>query len=191
MEKIIYQGKIIEVVQKEVEQNGKTKVFEFARRSPGVRLIIEKENQIFLTKEFRHEVGGYDYRLPGGKVYDSLEEYNTALKSGIDIQEAAKVAAIKEAYEEVGIKVTDIIFSHKSACGATVVWDLFYFIVKNFTQDEQHLEDGEDIVVELFTKDQVKSMCLDGSISEERSALTLLRYLGNAPRTASNFAPNS
>ncbi len=177
MEKITHKGRIIEVVEKEVEQGGKVRVFEFARRSPGTRLIIEREGKIVLTKEFRHEVGGYDYRLPGGKVYDSLDEYNGALEVGIDIDEVAKKAAIKEAHEEVGIDVTDIAFFHKSICGATVVWDLFYFVVNGFTETQQHLEEGEDIAVESFDKEQVKKMCLDGAISEERSALVLLRYL--------------
>jgi ADP-ribose pyrophosphatase YjhB (NUDIX family) len=178
MEKITHQGKIIEVVQKEVEQNGKVKTFEFARRSPGTRLIIPKEDKILLSKEFRHEVEGYDYRLPGGKVYDSLEEYNLALQSGVDIGEMAKKAAIKEAREETGIEIKDISFIHKSVCGATVVWDLFYFVVNDFSETSRQLEDGEDIEVEYVSRDKVKEMCLNGTIGEERSALVLIRYLG-------------
>jgi len=179
MEKITHKGKLIEVVQEEVKQNGKIKTFEFARRSPGVRLIIPQDDNIFLTKEFRREIKDYDYRLPGGKVYDSLDEYNNSLKSGADIIEVAKKAAIKEAYEEVGIEVSDISFMYKSICGATVVWDLFYFLVKNFTKTNQHLEEGEDIQVETFSLEEVKKMCFDGKIREERSALILLRYLNN------------
>ncbi len=177
MQKITYQGKIIEVVQKEVEQGGKTMTFEIARRSPGARLIIPKDGKIILSKEFRHEKNGYDYRLPGGKVYDSLEEYNTALDSGIDITESAQKAAIKEAYEEAGIEVKNISFFHKSICGATVMWDLFYFVVNDFNKSTQHLEDGEDITIELVDREKIKEMCLDGTIGEERSALVLLRYL--------------
>ena len=177
MERITHKGNIIEVVQKEVDQNGKIKVFEFARRSPGTRLIIPRGDQILLTKEFRHELNGYDYRLPGGKVYDSLDEYNTALESNVDINEAAKIAAIKEAHEEVGFAVNEISLFHKSVCGATVVWDLFYFVVNSFEEGEQHLEDGEDITFEFLDSEKVKEMCFDGSISEERSALVLLRYL--------------
>jgi 8-oxo-dGTP pyrophosphatase MutT (NUDIX family) len=177
MEKITHKGKLIEVVQRNVEQNGKIKTFEFARRSPGIRLIISKGDNILLTKEFRHEIGGYDYRLPGGKVYNSLDEYNTALKSHIDIARAAKDTAIKEAYEETGINVKDITFLHRSICGATIVWDLFYFLVEDFTDTDQHLEDGEDIKVQMFNRDEIRKMCLDGRIGEERSALIMLRYL--------------
>lgn len=179
MEKITHQGKIIEVVQKEVEHNGKTRTFEFARRSPGTRLIIPKEDKILLSKEFRHEINGHDFRLPGGKIYDTLEEYNQALKQNIDISESAKNAAIKEAREEVGIEVKDISFFHKSICGATIVWDLFYFIVNDFNEVSQQLEHGEDITIELVDRNKVKEMCLNGTISEERSALVLLRFLSN------------
>jgi len=177
MEKITYKGNIIEVVQKEVEQNGKKKVFEYARRSPGVRLIIPTEGNILLSKEFRHEVQGYDYRLPGGKVFDSLAEYNDALAAGADLQEAARRAATKEAREEAGIDIADLSFFHRSVCGATVVWDLFYFVAQEFTEAAQHLEEGEDIQRELVSKEKAREMCLDGTIGEERSALVLLRYL--------------
>ena len=110
MEKITHQGKMIEVVQKEIQRNGESWIQEFARRSPGVRLIIPKGDKIVLSKEFRHEINGYDYRLPGGKVFDSLSEYNSALQLNSDISEAAKNTAIKEAKEEAGIEVKDISF---------------------------------------------------------------------------------
>lgn len=62
------------------------KTFEKARRAPGTRLIIPVgEDSILLTKEYRQEVDGYDFRLPGGKVFDSLEEYNSFLQSDEDI----------------------------------------------------------------------------------------------------------
>lgn len=177
MERITHKGRIIEVLEKDVEQNGKLVTFEYARRSPGVRLIIPRGGQILLTKEFRHELNAYDYRLPGGKVFDTLDEYNDALTRGSDIITAAEGAARKEAFEEAGIDATRLSFFHRSVCGATVIWDLFYFLVDEFSETEQHLEDGEDISVEFMDRDAVRIMCLNGSISEERSALVLLRYL--------------
>lgn len=177
MERITYQGTIIEVVETDVEQNGKTKTFEYARRSPGIRLIIPKEDKVLITKEFRHELQAYDYRLPGGKVFDTLAEYNNALATNSDIANAARTAAIKEAKEEAGIEVLAMDFLHISTCGATVQWDLFYFLVTEFNEINQHLEDGEDISVEYIDQARVRTMCLDGSIGEERSAIALLRYL--------------
>ncbi|HEY4525313.1 MAG TPA: NUDIX hydrolase [Candidatus Paceibacterota bacterium] len=177
MEKTAYRGKIIEVVEKEFEQDGKTRTFEFARRSPGVRLIVQREQTILISREFRHEQGGYDNRLPGGKVFDTLHEYTAALDAGRDVAEAARLAAIKEAREEAGIEARNLSLFHKSVCGATIEWDLYYFIANEYDEGAQELEEGEDITTEFMNVDTVKSMCLDGSIGEERSALVLLRYL--------------
>ena len=39
-EKIVSQGRLLELVTQEVTINGSAKIFEFARRAPGVRLIV-------------------------------------------------------------------------------------------------------------------------------------------------------
>ncbi|MBI5139313.1 NUDIX domain-containing protein [Candidatus Nomurabacteria bacterium] len=180
VEKITFRGKMIELVQKDMEAGGKTWTMEFARRSPGTRLIIERGDNIILTREFRHELGKYDFRLPGGKVFDTLEEYSAALGSNVDIAEAAKIGAIKEAREEAGVDAKNISFLHKSENGATMVWDLYYYAIRDFNQVPQDLEIGEDIKVEVVSKERAKEMCLSGEISEDRSALVLLRYLGGS-----------
>ena len=178
MKKIKYEGNTFEIFDLEVERNG-TKKFtaEMAHRPPGTRLLIVKDNKVLLTKEYRYEIGEYDFRLPGGKVYESLAEYNKAVEAGVGIVEAAKDGAIKEAEEEAGIKVKNIIFLDKSICGMTVIWDLYYFLVKDFTEDVQHLEEDEEIHIEWTDKKKAKEMCLNGEIGEARSALVLLRYL--------------
>lgn len=184
IERVTHEGRMIEVVEKDVIENGKQKTFEYARRSPGIRLIISKGDRIYLTKELRHELndykyasgGTYDYRLPGGKVFDSLSEYKAAIESGADTGRAAKQAAIKEAKEEAGIEAKNIRLLHKSICGSSVIWDLFYFLVEDFDDIGQQIED-EDITVTPVSRDEAKAMTLDGRMSEERSALVLLRYL--------------
>ena len=176
-EKITYQGRIIEVVEQPMKVGEKKITFEFARRSPGVRIIIPTtDGKILLTKEYRPELRGYDHRLPGGKVIDTLAEYNSFLKTDPDIKAKAQEAAMREASEEVGIIASDMELFSISRCGLTVEWDLYYFVVKAYEQGVQHLESGEDITVVAVSISDAKDMCLDGRISEERSALTLLRY---------------
>jgi ADP-ribose pyrophosphatase len=168
----LFQGKIIEVIQ-----DGKR---EFARRSPGTRLIIVdlEKKQILLTQEYREELKAWDYRLPGGKVFDTLIEYNNYLKDGRNIIEAATVAAKKEAEEEAGIQVDNIHHFYTSVCGATVVWDLYYFVVDEFTVlPSQKLEDGEQIKVKWVSLDEAKQLSISGQMSEDRSVAVLLRYL--------------
>lgn len=156
----------------------KTRVFEFARRSPGVRIIIPtNDGKILLTKEYRPELKDYDHRLPGGKVIDTLEEYNSFLETGADIKEKAREAAQREAEEEAGITPKTLELFAISRCGLTVEWDLYYFVVKSYEQSEQRLEDFEKITVVPTAIAEAKEMCMDGRINEERSALILLRYL--------------
>ncbi len=177
-EKITYQGKMLEVVEQPMQIGDKKISLELGRRAPGIRLIIPlPENKLLLTREYRTYLNGYDYRLPGGKVLDSLDEYNAFRESGRDISEKAREAAIKEAREEVGLVVTDLDLFAVSKCGASFEWDLYYFVVKAFTEAEQQLEHGEDITPVPTDIEEVKKMCLDGRMQEERSALMVLRFL--------------
>src|SRR3989344_3547588 len=104
-EEVKYSGRIIEVIQQPHKIGDKIINFEMARRSPGVRLLIVKDRKILLLKEYRTELKDYDYRLPGGKVFDSLEEYRDSDKE--KLLEAAAKAAKREAKEETGIVVRD------------------------------------------------------------------------------------
>ena len=73
-EVITYKGKIFEIVNTQMVKGDKTVTFEKARRAPGVRVIIAntKKQQLLLSREYRYELERDDYRLPGGKVFDTL-----------------------------------------------------------------------------------------------------------------------
>ena len=176
-EQILFEGKTFEIINQPFKAGGKLKNLEIARRSPGVRLIILKNNKILLTKEYRVELKNYDYRLPGGKVFDTLEEYKKALKSKTDILKFAIEAAKKECLEETGLIVKKIKHYHTSHAGQTIVWDLFYFIVYDFEKSRQNLEFGEVIHPEWKTFDEVKDFCFNNKIKEDRSVGILLKFL--------------
>lgn len=180
-EEIRYKGKIFEVVSEPVEIDGKTFNFEKVRRSPGVRLIIKDgQGNILLTREFRRELSNFDYRLPGGKVFDSLDEFNEFKQSKGDIVEKAKQAALKEAKEETGFVPNALEHHSTSKLGATVEWDLHYFVasVDRSQQGVQELETGENIEAIWFSKEEVKKLILEpDKFSEERSVATLMRFL--------------
>ncbi len=174
-----YEGRIFRIVEEEHRFGDEVKTFERAQRAPGVRIIVPSDDQLLITREFRPEQGGQDFRLPGGKVFDSLTEFETALADGTDIMPIAERAARKELTEETGLTPLSLRFLHRSPCGATVDWDLYYFVVDEFTLAEggQALETGEEIVPTWISRAEAEAMCLDGRIGEERSALVLLRYL--------------
>jgi ADP-ribose pyrophosphatase len=140
----------------------------------------EATGKVLLTKEFRHELGEWDYRLPGGKVFDSLEQFEEFRISGQDIIEAAKMQAIREAQEEAGIAIANLDLYKKSVLGATVEWDLYVFETSNWQLhvDGQELEIGEKIEADNWVAyEEARKMVLNGSMAEERIALILLQWL--------------
>ncbi len=180
-EKIAFQGRMLEIVNQEMTDGRNTITFEIARRTPGIRLILVDlvNRTISLSKEHRYEIDGDDYRLPGGKVFDTLDEYNTFLNSGNDILLPARDKAFGEAEEEVGLKLKDLEHFHTSICGSTIEWDLFYFVSTGWAEVDQKLETGEHISRVEVSFEDARSIALSGGMSEERSALVLLRYLSS------------
>jgi len=178
-ERVVYSGKIFEVIQKPVRIAGKEIMFEKVRRSPGVRLLIINQNKILITKEYREEHGNFDYRLPGGKVFDSLQKYLSFVQEKRDILTAAMNAAQKECQEETGLIPLKLKHIYTTSPSATVQWDLFYFLIEEYKENHhgQKLEPGEQISLEWKTIAEVQEMCLNGTISEERTAMILLRFL--------------
>lgn len=180
-EEIVFSGKIIEIVHQKMNIGGKEIVFERARRAPGTRLVILSKDKasILITKEHRHEIDTDDYRLPGGKVFDKLKDFKQALGDGVNIGEIAKAAAQKELLEETGLISNNLTLLNLSHAGATIEWDLYYFLVEDFTESNkgQQLENGESISVNWIPNNEVLNLCLNGDIKEDRSVAALFRYL--------------
>lgn len=181
-EEIIFQGKMIEIVHETVSSNGKELVLEHGRRAPGVRLIIEAPDGGFIiTKEERYGIG-MDYRLPGGKVFDSLIDYNNFLqdtKNTEEILEKAQEAVVREGMEEAGIKPLKMELLYVSHCGGSFEWDLYYFIIKEYQEVGQNPEEHEKIEVIKVSRDKLKELALSGEMNEDRTVAVILKYLNN------------
>lgn len=178
-EEVFASGKLFELVHVP-QPDGR--VFELARRAPGVRLIIcnRQDQTILLTKEFRQELSDWDCRLPGGKVFDSLVEYEAFRTDNQDILIAAENKARAESIEETGIEVEGLTLFKKSTLGATVEWDLFVFEAVRWHKSEggQQLEAGEQIEADTWVSfNEARSMILRGDMREERIALILLQWI--------------
>ncbi len=177
---IAYRGKMFEIVTWEGKPGVK---FEAAARAPGVRLIIETEKNgmkaLLMTKEIRREAGGFDFRLPGGKVFDSLNELDQHRESGNDISPIAETAAKKEGKEEAGISGGEYTPIEISKAGASVEWDLHYFVVKNSEIGEQELEEHEqgDIETVILSAEEIFYKLSQREIKEGRSADILWSWL--------------
>lgn len=179
-EVVTFKGKLFEIVKQPMKAGNHKYTLEIAKRPPGTRLIIvSPDKKILLTKEYRPEYKGWDFRLPGGKVIDSLDEYNKLLKNNKALLEMAEEGAKKEALEEVGIVVDKMEHFATSHCGVTIVWDLYYFVVTKYHEhpDGQQLAPAENIKPGWYSFDEAKNMCLNGKVREDRTVTILLRYL--------------
>lgn len=177
-EKIFAKGIIFEIVQLP-QPDGR--VFEVARRAPGVRMIVadRHKRQIMLTREHRREINDWDFRLPGGKVFDTLDELEAFRRTGQDMLGAATEKAKSETAEEAGIQIDDLKLFKKSTLGTTVEWDLYVFEAtkwKPHTQG-QDLGAGEHVDVGWYSFAEAEKMILAGQMQEERVALILLQWL--------------
>lgn len=177
-----YTWHIFRVIQKMVDVWwGKKRLFEIADRAPGVRILFEKDGRILLSKEFRYDLNAEDFRLPGGKVFDTLSEYVAFLDSRKDIGWVVIQAATREALEEVGIKINACEIRHIDLVGTTVRRDLYYVKAIEFEEmGEQDLGEGEYITADRYSYDQVIELMKTGKVSESRTKAFLYDYiLGN------------
>lgn len=179
---IKFEGRILQLFLRPMALGDKKILFEYCRRSPGSRLILEdkKNKKILITKEYRYDTKVYDFRLPGGKVFDNFKEFDSFEKSGKDIIEKCKENIINEVAEECGYDIKDCNFYRRSFCGATIIWDLYYFISTKFNiLPSKNLKDGEDIENLWLSYKEIVDLCVSGKVKEDRSIGVLLSYLIN------------
>ncbi len=156
------------------------KMFERFARPPGTRIIACKGDTIYLHRERRLESAtGYDWRLPGGKVVDSFEDYAQYIGKAIPLDIIVE-AGKKELREEAKLEATTLELFKKSSCGASVEWDLYYLIAENPTEsahDHSH-EEAEEITDSKWVPfSEVQQMCLEGMIDEGRTAAVLMQFI--------------
>ena len=177
---LVYKGKLL-AIEKHSEKG-----WERAIRPPGVRLFIEDESgKILLTREFRHEQNDFDFRLPGGKVFDDLSDEFFACRADKNLMNDAVLSACKrEAKEEAGIESENESWNilSKSTLGATVEWDLYYAQMKisDHHIGEQDLKEDETehgIEIAFYTKEEILNIIQDGKIGEERTVAFLMSHI--------------
>jgi len=174
-EDVLYRGKLFEIVRNYWKTDRGILSRELAIRPPGVRVLLKNKGKILIQKEYRREYEDWDYRLPGGKVFDTLDEYRNA---GGNIVKHAELAAKKELLEETGFTPNKLKYLCKTTAGATVEWDIHYFEAEGIASKTRKTpEPGEIMRTQWKTPKQVLEMCIDGSIRESGTVGVLLKYL--------------
>jgi ADP-ribose pyrophosphatase len=155
------------------------KTFERFVRPPGTRIIACRGGKIYLQRERRMEAtDGYDWRLPGGKVVDSFEEYAPFIGKTIPLETIIE-AGKKELREEAHFEAANLSLFKKSSCGATVEWDLYYLVAEEPRQIDSGIHDEIEEITDSkwVTLQEAQQMCLEGSIDEGRTAAVLMQFI--------------
>lgn len=184
-----YNGSLFQVLQRtkdvtfQVEEKTVVKhlEFEIVRRPPGVRALVVQDSKLLLNYEYRYELENWDYRLPGGKVFDTNDSYNFGIQEG-NIIDAVINALKKELKEESDIEVINYSLLNISRCGLTVEWDLYYFLIDQYIDNINTLiqkSEYEFIQTQWVDFSTALELCLSGKISETRSAYEIMRYILN------------
>jgi ADP-ribose pyrophosphatase len=180
---VVYAGKIIRVVRQRMRlPSGEIQTWEQAERSPGVRVVVLNGDGVLLTCEWRHEQQRYDYRLPGGKIFDSYDEFDLCRDDPEALARACRRAAERELREEAHLRIDAAAFKpvHVSVCGATVNWDLHYFAAEidaSHSTPWRTTHEGERLRCEFHSPGAVLELFKSGAIGEDRSAALLLRLI--------------
>ncbi|HJR07314.1 MAG TPA: NUDIX hydrolase [Pyrinomonadaceae bacterium] len=166
-EEIIHEGKHFKVIHETVEIEGKIRVWEYVKRKDGTRTIaIDQNNNILLTREYRHELRAEDWRLPGGRLDDESEP----------IAEAAK----REFREETGFIADKWEYLWSTTPESTVRYFRHFFLATELKQGQSEPEEGTKITVHWIPLPQAYEMALRGDIKEEIAALAIIRFFHKA-----------
>lgn len=151
--------------------------YNYVVRPPGVRALIIENNRILLTKEYRYELNTWDYRLPGGKVYNTINDYNNAQKKESILEDVRKTL-FREVFQEAGYEICDYELLKISKNGLKIHWDLYYFKVTSGKQiSTVNINDYEYVTTQWFSFNEVLNLCQNNQISEDRSVAIILTAL--------------
>lgn len=92
--KSVYKNKWMEVFEDEIQfPSGKKGIYGYVKRSDGAGVaIVNERSEILLVKQYRYPIDKLEWNIPGGAI------------DGFDPKEAA----IREVFEETGIKIDSV-----------------------------------------------------------------------------------
>jgi ADP-ribose pyrophosphatase len=162
---LVWEGIHFRAYHENVEvKKGVIKTFEYVWRRDGTRTIaLDKDQNILLTREYRHELQAEDWRIPGGKLDDT----------DTSIEEAAR----REFKEETGYSANTWQFLWSTTPDSTVRYQRHFFLATDLTAGESDTEDGEKITYQWISLKNAEELIFSGEIKEEISAFSILRIM--------------
>ena len=159
-ENYIYRGKILSLrCDDAILPDGKACQREIVEHSGGAAVLAQTDRGIALVRQFRYAYQEELYELPAGK-----------LNKGED----PMLAAARELSEETGLTA-------KCLTLLTVLYPtpgysnekIYIYRAEGLERGETHLDDGEFLDVEYFSREEILSMIKDGRIKDAKTIAAL------------------
>ena len=162
-EKYHFKGKIMNLRVDEIElPDGRKATREVCEHCDGVAVLPVKENgDVVLVRQFRYPFGKVLTEAPAGKV---------------DAGEHHRDCAVRELSEETGYtsdKMEYLGFVYPSPGCFTE--RIHLYLAQELHEGESHPDDGELLDVLSLPFEEVQKMCEDGTISDAKTVLLVLR----------------
>lgn len=161
-DEVIFKTKIFDIVQRyQIGQSGQKHVRYVIRNKGAVAILpILPDGRIILLKQFRSPTQRYIYEIPAGTR---------------EIGEDPLTTAKRELIEETGYHAGKMepMYSFFSSPG--IFQEMLYlFKATDLVPGQQALEEGEDITLCYFTRDEIKKMLKAGEFNDGKTILALL-----------------
>ncbi|HEU5167617.1 MAG TPA: NUDIX hydrolase [Chitinophagaceae bacterium] len=138
-------------------------VYEFPEWATAFALT--EDNKVILVRQYRHAVGEVNVELPGGCVDDSDESFEKAIA--------------RELSEETGYSFSSYEYLGKTSANSSTNsnWMHMFLAKGGKKTGEQELDHNEEIIVELYSIDELKKMVRENKIIQSMHVTCILYAL--------------
>jgi ADP-ribose pyrophosphatase len=161
MSRILYQGRVLHLIEEEVKlPTGQEMTLEIFHHPGAAAIAVYHEEQFFLIRQFRHAAGGFLWEIPAG----TLEKSETPLQ-----------CAHRELREEAGFLASEMRPLGKTFTVPGFCTECIYLFLATHIQVTTAAPDSDEAIVEVrgFSPSQIMKMIRKGEIIDAKSQVAL------------------
>lgn len=157
-------GTVIDLYKDTVEVNGNIAEWDFINHDGAAAVVaVNDEGKLMMVRQYRNAIDRFTLELPAGKL-DSKDEPT------ID-------CAKRELEEESGYRSSNV--TYLLTVNTTVAFcneKIDIYLAKDLEKTHQHLDEDEEIDVELWDLNDLKQLIYEGKMTDAKTVAGILTY---------------
>jgi ADP-ribose pyrophosphatase len=164
---LVHKGPILDIYEDTVRlPNGKEEKWDFVSHRMGAAcvLAVHPSGKIIMVRQYRNALDRFTLEVPAGKR-DSVNEDTS-------------ICAARELEEETGFRAGKLekLLSLKSTVAFCDEFIDVYLATDLKEIGEQHLDEAEDIEIELYDLEDLLVMCYSGKLQDAKTVAAIMAY---------------